>query len=45
LKEGDAAYSHMAVLPGGGVALAYETDNYGKIVFEVLNVTDWTQET
>jgi sialidase-1 len=34
IKSGDAAYSHLAIMPDGRIALAYETDGYGKIVFE-----------
>lgn len=36
IKPGDAAYSHIAILPDGGIALAYETEAYGKIVFTTV---------
>lgn len=35
IKLGDAAYSHLAMMPDGKHVLAYETDNYGKIVLEI----------
>lgn len=40
VKAGDAAYSHMAVLPDGRIALAYETDGYRKIVFTALGAEE-----
>ena len=41
VKAGDAAYSHLAILPDGKLALAYETDNYRKIVFETIDLPSW----
>ena len=43
VKPGDAAYSHLAVMPDGKVALAYETDNYGKLVFELIDLRSWRE--
>lgn len=40
VHPGDAAYSHMTVLPDGSIALAYETSAYGKIVFTTLQADD-----
>ena len=36
IKPGDAAYSHLAVLPDGTIAIAYETDGYRRIVFTTV---------
>jgi sialidase-1 len=41
IKAGDAAYSHLAVLPDGTIALAYETDAYKRIVFTTLKPGEW----
>jgi sialidase-1 len=41
IKPGDAAYSHLAVLPDGSIALAYETDGYKRIVFTTVKPDGW----
>jgi sialidase-1 len=41
IKPGDAAYSHLAVLPDGRIALAYETDGYKRIAFTTLKPGEW----
>jgi len=40
VQPGDAAYSHMAILPDGTIAMAYETSAYRKIVFTTLQPGD-----
>ena len=40
VKPGDAAYSHLAVLPDGKIALAYETEGYKRIVFQTFELSD-----
>ncbi|QJE95126.1 sialidase family protein [Luteolibacter luteus] len=40
IQEGDAAYSHMAILPDGRIAIVWETDRYGKIAFTTVSVDD-----
>ena len=40
IKAGDAAYSHLAVLPDGTIAIAYETDGYKKIRFTTRCLND-----
>lgn len=37
VRLGDAAYSHLAMMPDGRYVLAYETNDYGKIVLEVVS--------
>lgn len=41
IQPGDAAYSHLAILPDGTIALAYETDGYKRIVFTTLKPGEW----
>lgn len=41
IKQGDAAYSHLAILPDGTIALAYETDGYKRIAFTTLKPGEW----
>ncbi|BCU75586.1 sialidase family protein [Luteolibacter sp. LG18] len=36
IQPGDAAYSHLAVLPDGAIAIAYETDRYSRIAFTTV---------
>ena len=36
ITPGDAAYSHLAVLKDGTIAIAYETDGYRRIVFRTV---------
>ena len=40
IQEGDAAYSHIAVLPDGTIAIAWETGSYGKIAFTTLKADE-----
>ncbi|WP_193210991.1 sialidase family protein [Luteolibacter marinus] len=40
IKEGDAAYSHLGVLPDGTIAIAYETDGYRRIAFTTVQPGD-----
>jgi sialidase-1 len=41
IQPGDAAYSHLAILPDGTIALAYETGGYKRIVFTALKPGEW----
>jgi sialidase-1 len=41
IQPGDAAYSHLAILPDGTIALAYETGGYRRIVFTSLKPGEW----
>lgn len=36
IAPGGAAYSHLAILPSGDIAIAYETDGYKRIAFAVV---------
>ncbi|MGC4015227.1 MAG: sialidase family protein [Luteolibacter sp.] len=40
IKSGDAAYSHLAVLADGTIAIAYETDHYSRIAFATVQPAD-----
>lgn len=40
IKPRDAAYSHLAALPDGRIAIAYETDRYTRIAFTTLQPAD-----
>jgi sialidase-1 len=41
ILPGDAAYSHLTILPDGSIALAYETSGYKRIVFTTLKPGEW----
>jgi sialidase-1 len=41
IQPGDAAYSHLTILPDGSIALAYETSGYKRIVFTTLKPGEW----
>ncbi|MFD0892194.1 exo-alpha-sialidase [Luteolibacter ambystomatis] len=40
IKSGDAAYSHLATLPDGTIAIAYETDRYSRIALTTIQPAD-----
>jgi sialidase-1 len=41
IRPGDATFSHLAILPGGTIALAYETSGYKRIVYTTLKPGEW----
>ncbi len=40
LYEGSSAYSCLAVLPDGRIAIVYECDSYRRITFSILSIDD-----
>ena len=43
LYEGSSAYSCLAVLPDGRVAIVYECDSYRRITFSIISIDDLRQ--
>ena len=44
LAPGDAAYSHLAVLKDGTIAVAYETDGYKRISFRTVKPSELAED-
>lgn len=40
IQPAQAAYSHLAVLKDGTIAIAYETDDYKRIAFRTLKTSE-----